>query len=59
MSALTLEVRGRLADAALKAGRPVDAEFLRPDGAATAAKWSDAQPAVLVTRAAQRIGGVQ
>ncbi|MBK7192851.1 MAG: hypothetical protein IPH80_10255 [Myxococcales bacterium] len=43
MSALTLEVRGRLADAALKAGRPVDAEFLRPDGAATAAKWSDAK----------------
>lgn len=43
MSALTLEVRGRLADAALKAGRPVDAEFLRPDGPATAARWTDAK----------------
>lgn len=42
LGALTQEVRGRLADAALTAGRPVDAEFLRPDGAATAAKWSDA-----------------
>ena len=39
--ALILEVRGRLADAALKAGRPVDAEFLRPDGS-NATRWNDA-----------------
>ncbi|MBL8622130.1 MAG: hypothetical protein JNK64_12530 [Myxococcales bacterium] len=43
MSALTLDVRGRLAAAALKAGRPVDAEFLRPDDPANASKWTDAK----------------
>jgi hypothetical protein len=43
LDALTVEIRSHLADVALKAGRPVDAEFLRPDAAATAAQWSDAR----------------
>lgn len=42
-SALTAEIRYHLAEVALKAGRPVDAEFLRPDGPATAAQWTDAK----------------
>ena len=42
LTALTSDVRGRLADAALRDKRPVDAEFLRPDGNGAASRWNDA-----------------
>ncbi|MEZ4398714.1 MAG: hypothetical protein R3B06_01750 [Kofleriaceae bacterium] len=41
-AALTSTVRAELADAALRDGRVVDAEFLRPDGNGPKVRWSDA-----------------